>query len=552
MRALLLCSMLVSTVSSYNLGSYFGQRTIAGKISTRWELSTLFRAMQISGLDTFFRCPDFCVRYTIFCPNDAAFAEFPHLEWFEDEQYTEHLKQLVLYHVLPGRMFYKDFVDGRNYQTLQGEMLLASKGSVLKFNGDATVPGFLNIVRNGLMQEVTKVLLPSFAQETVLDVVHRSASLFFQALKVTGMDEYLENNGPMTVLAPSDASFTVIMKSMMLNNTVLLTELIRQYIIPDVVVLEGDLKMTGVEYVSLFGSTMVLCDDSSIIAPNALGSNGIVHIFSCPTVMLPDLWDLITQLPELRSFRTNMIAAGLTETLRTPGPIALFAPSNEAMGSFQVRPGDESDIQDLLYHVVEAQHRGGDLFAKVFTTASRNNVLIDVKADGTILLNGNIEVSSFGREASNGVLQVISQRLARPVDLAATAESQGLTSFVRALQLTNLTTAFQDDGPFTMFGWTDTAWNKLGNDVTNNLLNDLDRLRRVVLYHVLPQFILLDGLQEGAYTTLLQSSLTVRFDNFDSSRKSFDVHVNDAQISKFDLLASNGCLHIISEVLLTT
>lgn len=507
--------------------------------------------MQISGLDTFFRCPDFCVRYTIFCPNDAAFAEFPHLEWFEDEQYTEHLKQLVLYHVLPGRMFYKDFVDGRNYQTLQGEMLLASKGSVLTLNGDVTVPGFLNIVRNGLMQEVSNVLLPSFAQESVLDVVRQSTSLFFQALELTGMDEYLENNGPMTVMAPTDASFAVMMKSMALNNTILLTELVKQYIIPDVVVLESDLNLAGVEYVSLFGSTLIFCDGSSIIAPNSLGSNGIVHIFSCPTVALPDLWELVTQLPELESFRNNMIAAGLTETLRTPGPIALFAPSNEAMGSFQVRPGNESDIQDLLYHVVESRHSGGDLFAKVFTTASGNNVLIDVQSDGTILLNGHIEVSSFGREASNGVLQVISQRLPRPLDLAATAASQGLTSFVRALQLTNLTTAFQDDGPFTMFGWTDIAWNKLGNDVTNNLLNDIDHLRRVVLYHVLPQFILLDGLQEGSYTTLLQSSVTVRFDNFDSNRKSFDVHVNSAQISKFDLLASNGCLHLISEVLLT-
>jgi uncharacterized surface protein with fasciclin (FAS1) repeats len=551
MRALLLYSIFASSLSPFNCGSYFGQRTIAGKISARWELSTLSLAMQISGLDHFFQCSDFCVRYTIFCPNNASFAEFPHLEWFADERYTEHLKQLVRYHVLPGRMFYADFVDGRNYQTLQGEMLLASKGSVLKLNGDTTVPGYLNIVRNGIMQGVSKVLLPSFARESVLDVVRRSASHFFQALELTGMDAYLENHGPMTVLAPSNASFAVIMKSMMLNDTAMLTELVKQYIIPDVVLLEGDLKMAGVEYVTLFGSNLALCGDSSIIAPNTLGSNGIVHIFSCPTVIMLNLWDLLSRLPELESFRNSMITAGLNATLQTAGPISLFAPSNEAMGSFQVRPGNEDDIQDLLYHIVEAQGRGGDLFSNFFTTASRDNVLIDVKSDGTMLLNGNIEASPFGQETSNGVLHIISQRLGRPVDLVATAESQGLTSFVRALQLTNLEAAFQDDGPFTMFGWTDSAWDKLGSGVTNSLLNDLDRLRRVVLFHVLPQFILLDGLHDGNYTTLLQRDVTVHVDTVDPSTNSVDVHVNDAQVSKFDMLAFNGCLHLISQVLLT-
>jgi len=551
-----LWTLLATTCTAHNFGTYFSQRTIAGKISVQKDLSMLFKAMQISGLDDFLECAEFCKQYTIFCPKDQAFFSFPHLHWFDNDQYKEHLKQLVEYHIIPGRIYEEDFLETHaNYETLQGEIVVASIKSpirefVVVLNGDATVIGYDKRARNGVVQGVSKVLLPKFAQENVLDVVQRSASLFFRALELTGVDEYLRSHGPMTILAPSDIALESMTEAMMINDIEALAKLVKHHIFPDLVLLDEDLEEYGDAHLTLLGPKVILGSNASIVAANTLGSNGIVHIIdsSLHPVPPPNLWDLLSQLPELTYFRNCMIAAGLNASLQAAGPMTLFAPSNKAMKSFQVRDGNQRDKRDLLYHIVKGQHGRQDLSDRLFRTASGDNMLVDVRSDSEVILNGHVEVSSFDQEASNGVLHVLSERLHRPLDLVSTAATRGLTSFVRALELTKLSTAFTEEGPYTIFGWTDNAWDILDDDLADELLNDLARLRRVVLYHIVPQYLLFDDLQEGNYTTLLQRDFELSFEYLNAS-KSFQVRVNDAYVTGLDTLASNGCLHRLHKVL---
>jgi uncharacterized surface protein with fasciclin (FAS1) repeats len=549
----------------------FSQRTIAGKLWADPDFSTLYRALEISGLAEFFDCQEYCHHYTIFCPKDEAFDDFPHLHWFEatnaDDDYylyKEHLKQLVQYHVIPGRMYEDDFVESGPYETMQGQIIMTTvtppdefedSETVVTFNSDygTVLLGNNKWARNGLMQGVTKVLLPLFAEETVLNVVARVAHEFWDALVLTGVDQVLlQNVFPVTILAPSDLAFedTAMSKAMLHNDMETLTKLVKYHIISHQVLLGHDLEENeDEEYVTLLGASLIFDDNVDLTMSNILGSNGIVHVIDRILEPPPDLWSLVADMSELDSFREAMITAGLNASLQEAGPMTLFAPSNDAMGSFRARKGNRSDRRDLLYHIVQGQHRREDLSDRLFRTKSRDDVLVDVKFDGDVYLNGDVKVSSFNQEASNGILHIISERLQRPTNLIATATSRGLSSFVNAVSLTGLTEAFEEEGPYTIFAWTNKAWGRMEAQVADDLLNNPARLREIVLYHIVPKYLLFDDLRAGGnYTTLRQQDLTVKF-TYLNDGPAFHVQINDAYVTGFDIQASNGCFHRISEVL---
>lgn len=471
------------------------------------------------------------------------------MHWFDNDQYNGHLKELVLYHLIHGRIYAENFVDGTYYETLlQGQSLFASVfdyGSVT-VNYDSAVLGFDNWARNGLMQGVEKVLLPLCAQETVLEVVKSRARGFYDLLEESGLWTLLQDNSsPMTILAPMDSALNETF--IHLSGSAEIKAFVEYHIISDVVLAAEAIGGDG-NYSNAFGTDVDL-SHNDIVETDVLGSNGVVHFIDRVLAPTPELtlWDLLSQLPEMENFRAALIAARLNETLQASGPMTIFAPTNEAMESLTVRPGNQQDKRDLLYHIVDGQHLRNDFSDQLLRTTSRDNVLINVQFNGDVTLNGLVDVSSFDHEASNGVLHVISERLRRPTDLVSTAVNRGMTSFVHALEVSNLAaSAFQEEGPYTIFGWSDSAWARFED--ADAILQDPVRLRSLLLYHVVPEFLLFDDIEEGNYTTMLEQDVQIQYD-YAESASTFHVQINDAYISGLDFLASNGCLHRISEVL---
>jgi hypothetical protein len=168
--------------------------------------------------------------------------------------------------------------------TLPDESEDSDVGAVVTFNDDdATVLiGNDKWARNGLMQGVTKVLLPLFAEETVLNVVARVAHQFWDALVLTGVDQILlQDVFPVTILAPSDAAFgdTAMSRAMLRNDMETLTKLVKYHVISHHVLLSHDLEENEEdEYVTLLGANLVLDDNVKLTTSNILGSNGIVHV----------------------------------------------------------------------------------------------------------------------------------------------------------------------------------------------------------------------------------------------------------------------------------
>ena len=127
-------------------------------------------------------------------------------------------------------------------------------------------------------------------------------------------------------------------------------------------------------------------------------------------------------------------------------------------------------------------------------------------------------------------------------DIVDTAVNEGnLNSLVAALERAGLVETLKGPGPFTVFAPSDDAFANVAGTVQNLTQ---DELRSVLTYHVVPEWIRTYDLEgKLQYIETVQGSkLTVRAFN--------DVHVDDARVISSDIIATNGVIHVIDQVLM--
>ena len=132
------------------------------------------------------------------------------------------------------------------------------------------------------------------------------------------------------------------------------------------------------------------------------------------------------------------------------------------------------------------------------------------------------------------------------VDTAVAAGS--FNTLAAALQLTGLDAVLTDGSRnFTVFAPTDAAFEKLGQDTINSLLNDPDTLSDILLYHVVPDAVVQ---AEAALQLDGQSVDTANGDAFMVNVDDGKLFINNAQVIAADVGASNGVIHVIDTVLI--
>lgn len=117
-------------------------------------------------------------------------------------------------------------------------------------------------------------------------------------------------------------------------------------------------------------------------------------------------------------------------------------------------------------------------------------------------------------------------------------------TLVRAVEAADLVETLQQPGPYTLFAPTDEAFDQLPDGALEDLLDDPEQLREVLLYHVVEGEVTSDDLSDG------DTPATVQGDNLDVSIDGEAVTVNDASVVEADIEASNGVIHAIDGVLL--
>ena len=112
------------------------------------------------------------------------------------------------------------------------------------------------------------------------------------------------------------------------------------------------------------------------------------------------------------------------------------------------------------------------------------------------------------------------------------------------MKAAGLVETLNGDGPFTVFAPTNAAFAKVPADQLTALLNDPVKLKAVLLYHVVAGKVMAaDVVKLTSADTVQGSPVTIKVDGD-------MVMINDATVTKTDIMATNGVIHVINTVLL--
>jgi uncharacterized surface protein with fasciclin (FAS1) repeats len=136
----------------------------------------------------------------------------------------------------------------------------------------------------------------------------------------------------------------------------------------------------------------------------------------------------------------------------------------------------------------------------------------------------------------------------KPANIVETAVAAGqFKTLAAALEAAGLIDALTGEGPFTVFAPTDEAFAKLPAGTVESLLKpeNKEKLKSILLYHVIPGSVTakqVTKLNGRSVKTLEGSSIKVGTMN--------GVTVDDARVTKTNIHASNGVIHVIDTVLM--
>ncbi len=258
--------------------------------------------------------------FTVFAPTNAAFGKLAapfntaaSIAAITDQKQIDVLKDILLYHALPGAKKAADFPNGASSQaTARGttdNLLYVSKGSAGVFvNGNSKVTTADVVASNGVIHIIDQVLSPP--SRSIAGIVVASAqattgkefTILLQALSQPGVADLLtaaSSPGNLTVFAPTDAAFRAAgIPDASAVPPATLRSVLSAHIIATGRVFSTDLAAT--QQVETFGKEKITITASAsgvtvaaaknttpanVIAANVLATNGVVHVID--RVLLP-------------------------------------------------------------------------------------------------------------------------------------------------------------------------------------------------------------------------------------------------------------------------
>jgi len=132
-------------------------------------------------------------------------------------------------------------------------------------------------------------------------------------------------------------------------------------------------------------------------------------------------------------------------------------------------------------------------------------------------------------------------------DIVDTAVGAGsFNTLVAAVKAAGLVDTLKGKGPFTVFAPTDDAFKKLPPGTLEDLLKpeNKEKLKGILTYHVVAGKVMAKDVVK------MKSAKTVNGQSVTISMKDKNVMVDNAKVTKTDIVCSNGVIHVIDAVVL--
>jgi uncharacterized surface protein with fasciclin (FAS1) repeats len=120
------------------------------------SFNTLVAAVKAAGLVETLSGPG---PFTVFAPNDDAFAKLPEGTVEALLKDIPKLKSILTYHVVPGKMMAADVVKAKSLETVQGQSITVDTSDGVKVDGANVIQTDIE-ADNGVCHVIDSVILP--------------------------------------------------------------------------------------------------------------------------------------------------------------------------------------------------------------------------------------------------------------------------------------------------------------------------------------------------------------------------------------------------------
>jgi len=149
-----------------------------------------------------------------------------------------------------------------------------------------------------------------------------------------------------------------------------------------------------------------------------------------------------------------------------------------------------------------------------------------------LVLTAACSTSAFAESTSKDIVEVAS-------------DAKSCSTLAAAIKAAGLVETLKGPGPFTVFAPTDAAFEKLPKGIVEDLLKpeNKEKLASILTYHVVAGKVM-------AADVKTMMAKTVNGQELDIKATDGAVTVNDAKVTKTNIVTSNGVIHMIDTVLM--
>ncbi|XP_046870127.1 periostin-like isoform X1 [Hypomesus transpacificus] len=283
-----------------------------------------------------------------------------------------------------------------------------------------------------------------------------------------------------------------------------------------------------------------------VLKKDIVTTNGVIHLID--QVLIPDsAKDVMQLVGSSQSTFSDMVSElGLSAAMKPETEYTLLAPLNNAFTD-EVMATDQSQLKLILQnHILKLKVTLGELYnGQLLETVTGKQLRVFIYRTAVCIENACMVRGS--KEGSNGALHLM-RSFIKP---GQTTIYEVLTTdgrfkmFLSLMESAGLTELLKQEGSYTVFAPTDDAFQGLSQEDMALLTSDVNVLRTILLYHFSNGVFINGGLELGV-TNLLK---TFQGNNLQVLSVNNSIHVNSVDVPHTDLMATNGVIHVVKNVL---
>ncbi|RXN06859.1 periostin isoform X1 [Labeo rohita] len=497
--------------------------------------------------------------YTMFAPSDDAWTELdPTSKAALVSSGNIELHNALHYHMVNKRLLTKDLKNDMTLESMynkQGLYINHYSNGVVTVNCARIIHGN-QVATNGVVHVIDRVI--SVVKKTIKDVIETDddlASLSAVVLR-SSLQDQLGKPGHYTLFAPTNNAFGKIDRDVLerlMGDTTVLQALLKYHLLNSVQCSEA--IMAGSVYGTLEGSNIEIgCDGQSltvngikmVLKKDIVTSNGVIHLID--QVLMPDSAKQVMELiGKSQSVFSDMVSElGLSAAMQPETEYTILAPLNGAF-SDEVITMDQRLLKIILEnHIVKFKLSLSDLYnGQLLETLGGKLLRVFIYRTAVCIENACMVRGS--REGSNGILHIM-RSLIKPPEKTIyelLVKDGRFKIFLSLMESAELLDLLKQEGMYTLFAPTDAAFGTLTEEDIALLKSDINVLRAILLYHF-SSGVFINGGLEGGVTNLLK---TIQGNNLQVLSVNNSINVNSVEVPDFDLMASNGVVHVVKTIL---